>query len=1054
MLNIIYSQTIKDSSEYILGLLKNRDKNLRHVVFTPDRANLIYQREIFDFVDEQCLFDVDVTTISRFASHFNNRKVLTKQGGIAIIKKILLENKKQLKIFSKSVDYNGFALSLFESICMFKACRILPSQIDVNTKSNVLNDKLCDLKFVFEKYEEYLKNDYTDSFNVLNFCASQINSDYKDTIFYFVGFDDFTKQGLFLIEKMLGNAKDVFISTMYGKKEWCNNYTLFDSTFVSNLIDICKTNAFKYDMVFVKPLGDETHKLLKKNLFGFNLSKCRTSDKIGICEYQNIEQEVDGTIKYLRFLLQKDSLHYGDFSIVVPNLERYKPHLIKNFAKYNIPFYLDQTDNFADHVVCRYVSAIVNIVDDPEQIFTLLNIPFVSINQDVKDEYLNYVQKYGIMGNLLVEHSLLDSPYMTELRKYIEVSKKAKDVSEYISLLRDFVTNVAFVTINQFAQKCFDEGEVVQYKSLSQAIDVMTRVFDELEEVLCGYVCDHKTFSAIYQTFVENINLTLPPVIVDSVFVGDIEKSYLQKTKYTFVLGCNEGNVPNYSAELGLFSDKEIGLMPQSARLNPTIAQINRRKKAKVFEMLAGFGEYLLVSYVASNGKSKMFASALVEDIKTIFDIKIKDMSWIGCPYTDTDIEKLSVEFNNLSQSILDENFSTLLKEYDYMHGNVGYDEYLSTLNQLASGRVLDEYNYQNEIPSLTQTTFAENVRIGVSEIECFNMCPYKHFVEHCLKVRDKKSQTFDAIDNGQIIHEFLSKTVPILEKREYLKDEIVQLVEKTLIPILNKKDYLHLVQNPYNKATVKALKNECVRLVKGVVYQLNNSDFSPFAFEKSFSFGLGKIGVGGRNVTLVGVIDRMDKWGDYYTIVDYKTGMTTMSDFTDVKSGKKWQLVVYMYVQSENRLKPAGCFYLPIKNDFFTVDACPYQMQGVLNDNPDIIDAMDVNLKKPNVKSRIVPIETNDCGIKPNSFFKNMCLNDEQIVKLNNYVMSNLIKQIEKIFSGVVTPNPLGDKNDNACKFCKYLGLCGFNELYGNQTREVVSCKTIDELCGEVADE
>lgn len=1054
MLNIIYSQTNKDSAEYILRLLKKRDKNLRHIIFTPDRANLIYQREIFDFVDEECLFDIDVTTISRFASRFNESRVLTKQGGIAIVKKILLENKEKLKIFSKSVDYNGFALSLFESICMFKSCRITPDQIDLNTKSGVLNDKLCDLKFVYEEYEKYLQGEYTDSFSVLNFCASKINAEYSDTVFYFVGFDDFTKQGLYLIEKMLKHAKNVYISTMYGKKEMCKNYTLYDSSLVSSLIDICKANSIKYNMVFAEPTGDQPHKVLKKSLFGFGLNKVVDTDKVGVCAYQDIEQEVDGTVKYLRFLLQKHNLHYGDFSVVVPNLEKYKPYLVKDFAKYNIPFYLDQTGSFADNIVCRYVSALVGIVDDPEHIFTLLNIPFVSINQDIKDEYLNYVNKYGVVGGLLIDQPLLDSPYMTELRKYISESKLKKDVLGYISVLREFVVEVAFVTINQFAQKCFDQGAIEQYKSLSQAIKTTTRVLDELGEILSSYECDHKTFADIYRTFVENINLTLPPIVLDSVFVGDMETSYLQKTKYTFVLGCNEGNVPNYSAELGLFSDKEIGLMPQQTRLNPTILQINKRKKAKVFETLTGFGEYLLVSFVTSNGKSKMFASAFVEDIKTLFGIAVKDMSWIDQPYTDADTNALSVEFNNLSQNVLDENFAKLLKEYDYMCGSRGYDKYLSTLNALASEKVLLGYNYRNDINPLKQSPFLKSGRIGVSEIECYNMCPYKHFVEYGLRIREKKSQTFDAIDNGQIIHEFLRAVVPVLEKREYTKSEILQLVESVLMPILNNEDYLHLIKNPYNKATIKALKNECVRLVKGIIYHLNNSEFKPFAFEKPFSYGLGKIGVNGQEIVLVGVVDRIDKWGEYYTIVDYKTGSTTMNDFTDVKSGKKWQLVVYMYSQMSGGLKPAGCFYLPIKNDFFSSDAFPYQLQGVLNSDTNVIDAMDKNLINQNVKSRIVPIETNESGIKPNSYFKNMCLNDEQISKLNEYVLNHIKERLAEIVGGDITPRPLGDEKNNTCKYCKYLGLCGFSVLYGNTTNRIVPCKTIDDLCGEVADE
>ena len=1056
MLNIIYSYTNKDGAEYALKLLKCRDKNLRHIVFTPDRANLIYQTEIFDLLDEDCLFDVDITTISRFASRFcTESKVLTKQGGISIVKKILLENRKQLKIFSKSVDYNGFALSLFESICMFKSCKITPDKINLTTKSGVLNDKLKDLKFVYEKYEEYLQGEYTDSFSVLNLCANLINrQDYKDTVFYFVGFDDFTKQGLYLIEKMAKCSKDVFVSIAFSNKDMSNNYSIFDSGLMSALIDLCKVGGIKYNLIKADASGDEIHKILKKNLFGYNLTKQCDTKNIGICEYKDANQEVENTVKYIRYLLQKENLRYSDFSIVVPDMIRYKPLIKEHMAEYDITFYLDETGQFADNVICRFVRAFVGVVDDSEQIFVLLNMPFVDVDVKAKNDFLNQVQKYGLMGKALLASDVLSCDYMTKLNQYINDTKAETTVSGYLKVLGKALEDFALAGLENCAGKYYECGLVLEYKKISQAVTVLTRVLDELGEVLGDYTCSHKVFSDLFGSFVENINLTLPPIVVDSIFVGDMETSFLQKTKYTFILGCNEGNVPNYSAELGLFSDKEIGLMPQSARLNPTIALINKRKKSKVFENIVGFGEYLLVSFVDTNGKSKVYPSAFIDDIKTLFGIDVHSMSWIETPYVFDSLNPRSAVFNNLSQGVIDKNYSTLLRQYDFMCDSAGFMQYLSTLNHLASNRVLDSYNFENKYEPICEKLFLKNGKIGVSEIECFNMCPYKHFVEYGLKIRDKKGETFDAIDNGQIIHEFLKVCVPILEKRQYSKVEIRDMVVKYLEPILSKEEYLHLIKNPYNKANIKALKNECVRLIGGIVYQLNNSKFTPFKFEKPFSFDVGQIGVNKNKVVLVGVIDRIDKFDDYYVVVDYKTGNTTMDDYKDIKSGKKWQLIVYSYVESKNGLIPAGCFYLPIKNDFSSKDAFPYQMQGVLNSDIKVIDAMDIGLNGPNYKSKIVPLETTKNGIKENAYFKNMCLNMDQITKLNEYVFEKVEEKLESILSGEVEPKPLEDGKNLTCSMCKYLGLCNFNTLYQNKTNKVAPVKNISQLLGEVADE
>lgn len=1056
MLKIVYSFTNGDSAEHLLSLLKCCDKNLRHIVFTPDRANLNYQNQIFDILNEECLFDVDVTTISRFASRFNDdNKVLTKQGGIAIVKKILIENKKQLKIFSKSVDYNGFALSLFESLCMFKSCKITPDKIDTNTNSVVLNNKLSDLKFVYEKYEEYLQGEYTDSFNILNLCASKINKDeYKDTVFYFVGFEDFTKQGLFLIEKMMRCAKDVYVSMAYSKKGLSKNYSIYDTTLLANLIDMCKVNGVSYDIEKADAVGGVEQVALKKNLFGFGLEQVADTQKVGICQYENILQEVEGTVKYMVYLLQKNALRYSDFTIVVSDIDKYKQALIDNFAKYKIPYYLDQTSMFCDNVVCRYILSVIKLADDPSQIFGLLNSSFSGVAQHTRDTFQNHVQKFGLVGNALIDCQLIDCDYVASLRDYLNKTKKCNTVGEYLKAVSDFLEESKFSDIDLFAKNYIERQLVDEYKKLSQALDITSRVFDELREVVGEYECSHKTFADIYCSFVENINLTLPPIVADSVFVGAIETSFVKKTKYTFVLGCNEGNMPNYSSEVGLFSDKEIGLMPQNTRLNPTILQINRRKKLKVFENITNFGDYLLLSFHTSNGKSKMFASAFVEDVQTLFGIKISDMSWIDSPYTIDEINQTSAVFNNATQEVIDENFAKLLREFDFMSGSVGYEKYLSLLHKLASTKVLDSFNFQNNIDNIDKNSFVENGRIGVSEIESFNICPYKHFVEYGLKIKEKKGETFDAIDYGQIIHEFLRNVVPMLEKREYAKPELVELVEKCLMPILARDEYVHLVKNPYNRLNIKALKNECERLLRGLVYQFNSSDFAPFAFEKPFTFGLGKVGSVSKEVVLVGVVDRIDRWGDYYTIVDYKTGNTEMKDFTDIKSGKKWQLIVYMYVESKGKLRPAGCFYLPIKNNFNTKDSSPYQMQGLINNDAEVVVALDNNLSKQNAKSKIVPLEVKEYAIKENTYYKTMCLNDDQIAKLSSCVMERVKERVGKLMDGDIRPYPLAEDKNTPCKYCKYLGLCNFNKVFGNETNKVEECKSIDQLFEEVADE
>lgn len=1054
MLKIIYSKTNKDSAEFILRSLKGRDKTQKHIVFTPDRANLIYQNSIFDLIDEECLFDVDITTISRFASRFSDSdKVLSKQGGVSIVKKILLQHEKDFLTFGKSVKYKGFALSIFETLCMFKSCKIGPE--DIATTSNTsLNNKLHDIKIVYEDYERFLQNDYTDAFNILSLCASKIDKSFKDTNFYFIGFEDFTRQGLFLIQKMMQNAKDVYVGVTYGKKGKDNNYNLYDNYIISSLLDIAKVNGVKFDLINAKSHSDELHSVLKENLFSYSPKYTANNENIRVLSYENKKDEVEATINFVRYLIQKNNLKYSDFTILVPGLASYKKELKESFKKFDIPYYLDESQCFAEHIIARYVLALIKIVDNYNEIFSLINTPFIEIPQDKTSLFLDRVEKYGIKGKKLLDCEELACDDVIQIASYIDSTKKEKTFDGYITQLSSVLESLLYTKIQSYEEKLYSNGLIEEYKKIPQCIDVMQKTLSQLKEILGDYECPHKEFEEIFENYINNINLTLPPIVLDNVFVGEIETSFVQNTKYLFVLGCNDGVVPAYNADLGLLSDREIDLMPQNYKLNPTIAQINKRKKLKVFENLLSFKDKLYVSYLTSIDGGKAFASSFVEDIMTLFGIESTDLSaWLNCAYLNEDSQSYGfIEFANLNQKCVDYNFAKQLKNYPFLKDNLNYSKYLTLLNNFADSKIGDNYNFNNDIACIDKGLFLSNGEIGVSEIERFNSCPYKHFVEYGLKIRDKQHSDFQAIDNGQIIHEFLRFVVHKIEKGKTI--DVKELTRKVLHNVVNKEQYAHLVENPENKANVKSLYNECVRIVEAIKYQLDNSDFIPFKLEQPFRHSVSGLSVDGKDVMLVGVVDRIDKWNDCFSIIDYKTGSSKMDNFDEVASGEKWQLIVYTYVASSDKLKPAGCFYMPIKNDFTSKEKHSYQLQGVLNKDRQIISAFDNNLDNLNVQSKIIKLATNDKGLKENSYFKNMCLSDTEISKLCDWVMKNVENRITEIINGVVVPYPLNSGGRTACDYCKYIGLCNFNKMYGNKYNNASKCKNLSQLLGEVENE
>ena len=182
-LNLYHAALNSISADKLIESLKDRDRSQKHIIITPDKSSLYYERRLFSILSEESFFDITTTTLSRFANKVvgKSNNILSKQGGILIIKRILLENKNSLVSFNKSSELIGFAGTLFDTICMFKSCNISPSQID-EVENRTLNNKLKDIKLIYEKYEEYLKEEYTDKLKskLIDKCNGRVEIEFID----------------------------------------------------------------------------------------------------------------------------------------------------------------------------------------------------------------------------------------------------------------------------------------------------------------------------------------------------------------------------------------------------------------------------------------------------------------------------------------------------------------------------------------------------------------------------------------------------------------------------------------------------------------------------------------------------------------------------------------------------------------------------------------------------------------------------------------------------------------------------------------------------------
>ena len=465
--------------------------------------------------------------------------------------------------------------------------------------------------------------------------------------------------------------------------------------------------------------------------------------------------------------------------------------------------------------------------------------------------------------------------------------------------------------------------------------------------------------------------------------------------------------------------------------------------------------EKLNLSFHTKNGGEDCFASAFLLDIAKFMNVEIEDESLRFNEVQNNllELNKDNVIINNFNKTIAKENLLHNIKLFESYKDNKNYLKHISTIyNSLNDEEIFNNIHFDNRKTELVQNNFLSTGKCGISQFEKFFRCPYMHYVDYGLKLTEAESDEVRAFEIGNIIHEFLKVVVPNIVKDSNLEEQYVVMV---LDKILASETYQHMIKNKGNAFLVRDLYNECKRITRVIKNVSMYSSFKPEMFEYSFvNNDLIDTVINGKSVKLVGVIDRVDKINNKFIVVDYKTGNAEFSDYTDVKYGKKIQLIVYMLALCDkNSMVPVGAFYMPISNGFTKNEGNElFKFKGIINKEECEFTEFDKRLNEIGFNSDIINVGTDKNGLikQNNNYYKNLCVNNDELFKLFEYVKQLINDGVKRMICGEIEPRPLAEGNRRECDYCKYKGMCNFNTKYLNNEIEMKKVSSISELCGE----
>lgn len=1052
MKNIFLGKTHYSVLQALINKLKENDVTCGHHIFiVPDRMSVLCEKLIFEKTGISSTCNIEVLTLSRIALRLlKNKNVISRQASVMILQKVLSQHKNELKCFNK-LESSALASEIYGTISQFKSCKIEPSYVRVSVKSPILQDKIDDIALLYAGYEgELHKRGVVDSLDKLNFLSQDIKNSslIRNSRFYVCFFDGFTFQGYDIVSSIASSALEFNIGIPY--KNALNEH-IYNKNYLEKVVNFLG-NARVQECDEEEERREE-FKFILDNLFTFSPGVMKKRElPIKFFEGESLRDEIMHACMVIRDKIIREHYNLSDFNIAVTNLNQHKSEIENVLKLYDFNFFLDTQIEFNETILPKLISNAFDLYLENysrKSVLKFLKNPLVDIDKKELYDFEDYVNNYDIIDaydlkSVNIEESEFFEGFNKTREKLYNLTDEFMKSLSSARVFNDFVvaTQKLFEVLqiekkldNQIG-KFITMGRLDKARVYEQYLDCLSEIFDLTSDLLGLDACEAKDFLATFQSAVMDKKISTSPLSINAVFVGDTSVSFFERRKFMFIINMNEEEFPKKISDCGLITDDDISLLSDKYLLEPSIREINKKERYKCFELFSIPTLELCLSYNFKAGtRSKIF-----DDVLNLFNVENKGRFVL--PHIQS-MKDVDFYVKNNYEMVARLNLTRGVREiFDGQKKDEGdLSALYFALKSSIDSKFLDNFNYENTI-KLKENVFFRKGKTSISEIESFMTCPFLHYARYGLKLQEGEKGEVDKLSIGNIMHRLaflLLKNYNLPLDNISLNEVAKQLFDR----ILQEDDFKGLSYSLKNKIILSNLKEEGVRFARALNEQARYSQFKPIMFEARFDDNNKlkpiRIKAKDKDILLVGQIDRIDKYKDYFRVIDYKTGKTDLS-LKELFFGKKIQLETYVsVVKNSLNLESAGSYYLPIKSSFYDLskgnEFKKYALSGRTKRDDEVIEAVDTRLKE-NTQSDIIDVKFK-FGLDGNREYNTYSHVEERgnIEAYSKYALRLTKKAVEDILTLNVSPSPLS-LNADTCANCKFFKLCHFDENYKNQTR------------------
>jgi ATP-dependent helicase/nuclease subunit B len=954
--------------------------------------------------------------------------------------------------FEAVKGYDGFAEVLGNFIAELKRAMIPPEEfLRVCLKAEkqhggISHQKVSELHAVYNAYHEVLQERNAYDGDGLQWMAAEV-LDRDPALLSSVellladGFATYTPVEIRILSLLLRRVAESHITLCYesGRPE------VFG--FVEETYNILKKLCSEKEIVLSgnhRAAGGLLH--LERNLFSEEEKQLPSTPPVSIKPCFDALDEAETVAREIQRIREEEGLEYGDFAVILRDVGDYSRFISEVFSARRIPFFLSASTQLAEQPFVRGVLSALRILKSGFQhpaVLHALKNSYMSDDKDVAAAIENLVEELGLGDEERFRRTWTDSgqtsqdvaPLEDHKARFLSTLDELRAQAEKISTSEEFRQFVLrAIGILGFFRSFNQNDKGGEAQGLPRVGDTTASstecpslgTFVSLLDALCDYARltgmrhgDYAAFLDLLERGLSWVALPSPPRTLSSVRVSSIVGGPPPEAGVVFICGLCERSFPKEISDEPFLKDRERSLINrQGRRILDERSPLSAGERFFFYLAVSRARRRLILTYPAVDIAGKeLVRSHYVEETARLFS-GLKET----CEQEPPGF-RVVPDFEDIAdipalQHFIAAQFSRSLEQGGEMDDRqaiaaLAYNELVASIESLS-----DRFLY---LPPTAEVSLSPEITAhlkkkktyptSVSELEDFGRCPFRHFCNSRLKLKEPARFEFEHKEEGILYHEILAR----LYRLAYLPPDAAETPpEKAPFPspcaiedlppgqldrVLDlfvdefiEDRYSRLFDSPRMQVRLRRLKATLRDFLLKEVENERTNATRPTYFELSFGRGRSRINADSRStseplcletqnlpqIRIAGRIDRADIF------------QTKGSARKDLEKGDVLQAGIYMRALRDLfRVEPAGALYYSISSS---------TKRGIYLDEEEARIKGDKDLTRTDKASLQ--------GIA-------------ELIELNS---RQAIEYVERILNGEVAVNPI----DTAwCEACPFKTVC-----------------------------